>query len=55
MSDSMEIHMLKQQMEEMKNRAGTARSATLNAFLDLKVMIEEGDYDEALEMLEELT
>jgi len=55
MGDSMEVLMLKNQIKDMENSARMARSATLNAFLDLMVMLDEEDLDAMREMLDELT
>ena len=55
LSNLIELQMLETQIEEMKKSAAMARSATLNAFLDLQVMVEEGDDVGVRAMLEELT
>ena len=55
MSDEIEIHFLKMEIEELKASAHQTASQTLNYFLDLKVMLEDDDVDEALDMLNELT
>ena len=55
MSDALKITMLEQQLRDMEAAANMQRSATLNTLIDLRVMLEDGDYDEALERLNELT
>lgn len=46
---------LEQELEETKSQMHSTRSECLNHMLNVKVMLEEGSYDEALEYLVELT
>lgn len=46
---SMELTFAKQEIEDLKQSLSFARSATLTLLLDLQVMLEDGDYEEALE------
>ena len=50
MSD-MELVFAKQEIEDLKQQMNHAQSMVLNVLLDLKVMLEDGDYDEALELI----
>lgn len=54
MSNDIEISMLKQQIANMEQSAGMARSATLNLLIDIQVMLQDGDVGQVMEMLEEL-
>ena len=48
MSDT-ELVFAKQEIEDLKLQMNHVHSAMLTLLLDLKVMIEDGDYDEAIE------
>ncbi|KKK54220.1 hypothetical protein LCGC14_3086930 [marine sediment metagenome] len=48
---SMELTFAKQEIEDLKQAGLLQRSATLTLLLDLQVMLEDGDYDEALEFI----
>ena len=52
---SMELTFAKQEIEDLKRAGAHQRSATLNLLIDLKVMLEDGDYDEALTVIKEHT
>lgn len=54
MSEGIEMAFLKQQLSDMESAARLQRSRTINTLINLRVMLQDGDYDEALEMLDEL-
>lgn len=45
---------MKQRVADLESAASMQRSRTLNTLMDLRVMLQDGDYDEALEMLDVL-
>lgn len=53
--DDLKITMLEQKIEDFEKAAQQQKSQLLTLFLDLKVMLENEEVEEALEMLNELT
>ena len=54
MSNDLEVTFMKQRVADLESAASMQRSRTLNTLMDLRVMLQDGDYDEALEMLDVL-
>ena len=54
MSEAVEISFLKQEKEDLKRQLSYLRSANIQAFTDLQVMLQEGDTDEALRYVNEI-
>ena len=54
MSD-MELAFAKQRIQELEQSAAHQRSAVLTLLLDLQVMLESGEIDEALDFLKQHT
>ncbi len=52
---SMELSFAKQRIDELEQQLSYTRSATLTLLLDLQVMLENGEYDEAQSFLKEHT
>ena len=52
---SMELTFAKNEIEDLKRAGAHQKSATLNLLIDLKVMLEDGDYDEAIDLIKEYT
>ena len=53
--DSTKEAFLNQKIEELEKLARKQKSQTLNMLIDLKVMLEDDDIDEAIKLLAELT
>lgn len=51
---SAELAFAKQEIESLKRAADMQRSSHINVLIDLQVMLQDGDHDEALEILNEL-
>ncbi|MEX1669103.1 hypothetical protein AB4876_09280 [Zhongshania guokunii] len=54
MNANLEMIFMKQKLADFEAAASMQRSRTINTLIDLRVMLQDGDYDEALEMLDEL-
>lgn len=54
MSTELEMIFMKARLADFEAAASMQRSRTINTLIDLRVMLQDGDYDEALEMLDEL-
>ncbi len=52
---SMELTFAKNEIESLKRAGAHQKSATLNLLIDLKVMLEDGDYEEAIDLIKEYT
>ena len=55
MAHDMEVAMLERRVEELETAAIMQRSAHITILLDLKVMLQDGDVEQAMEMLQEMT
>lgn len=53
--ESIEMSMLRNELESVKAAASMARSNMINTMLDLKVMLADDDIDEVRDLVEELT
>ena len=50
---NMELTFAKNEIEDLKRQMNHARSSVLTLLLDLKVMLEEGEYEEAIDLIKE--
>lgn len=50
---SLEAEFEKMRADELRREIGMLKSGILNVLLDLQVMIQDGEYDEALEHIKE--
>ena len=55
MSKNLQVKMLEQKIESMESHVNMLRSSHLNTLIDVQVVLEDGDIDEALNIVRAIT